>query len=75
MEVSDAYGYSVCGIDSWFMNCESGWVWLIAANFLQEVKGLEKQKEEAKDDKQKKDIEGKLSLKTLERDLALAKHV
>ena len=36
---------------------------------------LEKQKEEAKDDKQKKDIEGKLSLKTLERDLAEAKWV
>ena len=36
---------------------------------------LKRQKEEAKDDKQKKDIEGKLSLKTLERDLALAKWV
>ena len=31
--------------------------------------------EKAKNDKQKKDIEGKLSLKTLERDLAEAKYV
>ena len=45
------------------------------SNFLQEVEELEKQKEEAKDDKQKKDIEGKLSLKTLESDLAHAKRV
>ena len=45
------------------------------SNFLQEVERLEKQKEEAKDDKQKKDIEGKLSLKTLERDLARAEFV
>ena len=45
------------------------------SNFLQEVEELEKQKEEAKDDKQKKDIEGKLSLKRLERDLAKAKWV
>ena len=49
------------------------------SNFLQEVRKLKKQKKEAKDDKQKKDIEGKLSLKTLERnlayDLALAKYV
>ena len=45
------------------------------SNLLQEVEELKKQKEEAKDDKQKKDIEGKLSLKTLERDLAGAKHV
>ena len=36
---------------------------------------LEKQKKEAKDDKQKKGIEGKLSLKRLERDLAWAKSV
>ena len=36
---------------------------------------LEKQKEEAKDGKQKKDIEGKLSLKRLERGLADAKRV
>ena len=45
------------------------------SNFLQEVRELEKQKEEAKDDKQNKDIEGKLSLKTLKRDLAEAKWV
>ena len=45
------------------------------SNFLQEVRELERQKKEAKDDKQKKDIEGKLSLKTLERDLAKAKWV
>ena len=45
------------------------------SNFLQEVEELEKQKEEAKDDKQKKDVEQKLSLKTLERDLAEAKYV
>ena len=45
------------------------------SNFLQEVEELKKQKKKAKDDKQKKDIEGKLSLKTLERDLAHAKWV
>ena len=45
------------------------------SNFLQEVEELKRQKWEAKDDKQKKEIEGKLSLKTLERDLALAKDV
>ena len=44
-------------------------------NFLQEVEELEKQKEEAKDDEQKKDTEGKLSLKRLERDLADTKWV
>ena len=44
------------------------------SNFVQEVKELEKQKE-AKDEKHNKDIEGKLSLKTLERDLAEAKWV
>ena len=43
------------------------------SNFLQEVGKLERQKEKAKDDKQKKYIEGKLSLKMLERDLAEAK--
>ena len=45
------------------------------SNFLQEMEELEKQKWEAKDDKQKKDIEEKLSLKMLERDLAEAKYV
>ena len=45
------------------------------SNFLQEVEELERQKKEAKDDNQEKDIERKLSLKTLERDLAEAKWV
>ena len=45
------------------------------SNVLQEVKELEKQKKEAKDEKHNKDIEGKVSLKTLERDLAQAKWV
>ena len=45
------------------------------SNCLQEVEELEKQKTEAKDDKQKKKIEGKLSLKTLERDFIEAKWV
>jgi hypothetical protein len=45
------------------------------SNFLQEVEELEKQKNEAKDDGQKKDIELQVSLKTLERDLAKAKFV
>ena len=45
------------------------------SNFLQEVKELKKQKKEAKDEKHNKDIEGKVSLKTLERDLANAKLV
>ena len=39
------------------------------------MRELEKQKKKAKDDKQKNDIEEKLSLKTLERDLAEAKYV
>ena len=43
--------------------------------FLQEVEELEKQKKKAKDDKQKKDIEGKLSLKMLEKDLTDTKWV
>ena len=45
------------------------------SNFIQEVWELEIQKEKAKDDKQKKDIEGKMSLKMLESDLAIAKSV
>ena len=45
------------------------------SNHLQEVEELEKQKEAAKDEKHNKDIEGKVSLKTLERDLAKAKRV
>ena len=39
------------------------------------MRELEKQKKEAKDDDQKKDIELKVTLKTLERDLADAKYV
>ena len=45
------------------------------SNFLQEVKELEKQKKEAKDDDKRRDLKQKLELKTLERDLAWAKHV
>ena len=45
------------------------------SNFLQEVEDLEKQKNEAKNDDQKKDIELKVTLKMLERDLADAKCV
>ena len=56
------------------MEVSTAWLYL-CGHFLQEVKGLERQKEEAKDDKQKKNIKGKLSLKTLERDLADAKKV
>ena len=42
------------------------------SNFLQEVKELEKQKKEAKDDDKRRE---KLELKTLESDLALVKWV
>ena len=45
------------------------------SNFLQEVDKLEKQKTEAKDDDKRRDLTQKLELKTLERGLALAKHV
>ena len=45
------------------------------SNFLQEVVKLEKQKKEAKDDDKRRDLTHKLKLKTLERDLALAKEV
>ena len=45
------------------------------SNFLQEVEELERQKKEAKDDDQKKDIELKVTLKTLEKNLAKAKYV
>ena len=44
-------------------------------NFLQEVKKLEKQKNEAKADEQRRDIDRRLKLRTLERDLAKAKWV
>ena len=85
MEVSTAYVLGVCVWHRFMNNCrndllvmsKSEWVWLSSTdfNFLQEVEKLERQKKEAKDDKQKKDIEGKLSLKTLERDLTWAKYV
>ena len=45
------------------------------SNFLQEVDKLEKQKKEAKDDDKRREIQQKLELKTLEKDLAWAKHV
>ena len=45
------------------------------SNLLQEVEELKKQKEEAKDEKQNIDIEGKVTLKILERDLARVKQV
>ena len=45
------------------------------SSFLQEVEELEKQKKEAKDEKHNKDIEGKVSLKSLKKDLAYAKWV
>ena len=44
------------------------------SNFLQKVEELKKRKEKAEDHKQK-DLEFKVSLKTLEKDLAWAKHV
>ena len=45
------------------------------SNFLQEVKELEKQKKEAKDDDKRRDLTQKLELKTLETDLADARYV
>ena len=48
---------------------------LFRACFLQEVEKLEKQKNEAKDDEQRRDIDRRLELRTLERHLANAKHV
>ena len=44
-------------------------------NFVQEVKQLERQKNEAKVKESKQDIELKLKLKILERDLANQKYV
>ena len=44
-------------------------------NFVQEVRQLEDQKNEAKDKESKKDIELKLKLKRLERELAWSKEV
>ena len=45
------------------------------SNLLQEVEELEKQKKEAKDDEQRREVERRLKKKSLERDLAEAKHV
>ena len=45
------------------------------SNFLQEVEELEKQKKEAKDDDQTREVEQKLQIKVLERDLANARRV
>ena len=45
------------------------------SNFLQEVEELEKQKKEAKDDDQRREVEQKLQIKELERDLANARMV
>ena len=45
------------------------------SNFLQEVGELEKQKKEAKDDDQRREVEQKLQIKELERALAEARAV
>ena len=45
------------------------------SNFLQEVEKLERQKNEAKDDDQKRDIGRRLEQTSLELDLARAKRV
>ena len=45
------------------------------SNFLQEVEKLERQKNEAKDDDQKRDIGRRLEQTSLEKDLAWAKQV
>ena len=42
------------------------------SNFLQEVEKLEKEKNKAKDDEQRRDIEVNVTLKMLEADLAYA---
>ena len=44
-------------------------------NFVQEVEKLEKQKKEAKDKDSIKDVDQKLTLTTLKRDLAISKKV
>ena len=43
--------------------------------YVQEVRRLEKQKNEAKDEEERKVIKKKIAIKSLERDLALSKHV
>ena len=45
------------------------------SNFLQEVDELEQQKEKAKDDDQRRELERRLEQKLLEKDLAQAKLV
>ena len=45
------------------------------SNSLQEVEELKKQKEKAKDDDQRREVERRLEQKLLERDLARAKWV
>ena len=45
------------------------------SNFLQEVEELKKQKKETKDDDQTREVEQKLQIKELERDLANARRV
>ena len=43
--------------------------------YVQEVEQLEKQKNEAKDEEERKGLEQQVKLKTIERDLAVSKHV
>ena len=43
--------------------------------YVQEVEQLEKQKNEAKDEEERKVIEKKIAIKSLERDLAYSKQV
>ena len=43
--------------------------------YVQEVRQLEKQKNEAKDEEERKELEQQVKLKTLERDLAYSKMV
>ena len=45
------------------------------SNFLQEVDKLEKRKKEAKDDDKIREVQQKLELKSLEKDVAFAKQV
>ena len=44
-------------------------------NCVQEVQQLEKQKNEAKDEKEKEEVENKLKIRTLERNVAYSKMV
>ena len=54
---------------------ESGWVWFTDTNCVQEVEQLLREKDEAKDKQSQKDIESKLKIKELERELANSKQV